>query len=143
MDAFIFLPQGQPTSRGKEIDPSFGSMISKSTLVEIPFIVVSTFFQTPIGSIRPWSASFRYMPDSHSRGLPICSQVSRVMMFTCEPKSSTTCQTWYRSISRSTSGSASPLSFLFKLQMFFVYFSEWVHFISYNKSMNWDTELSF
>ena len=40
---FIFIPHGRPTKAGKELDPSLGSMISKSTLVDIPFIVVSTF----------------------------------------------------------------------------------------------------
>ena len=143
IEAFIFLPQCWPTNAGKELDPSSGSVIWKSTLVYIPLIVVSTFFQTPIGSIRPWLAIFRYIPDSYSRGLPICSQVSWVMMFTCDPKSSTTCRTWYPSISRSKSGLASLLSFLFKLQIFFVCFSMLLCFISYNKSMNWDTELSF
>ena len=59
IEAFIFLPQGQPINAGKELDPSLGSMISKLTLVDIPFIIVLTFFQTPIGSIRPWSTSFR------------------------------------------------------------------------------------
>ena len=53
IEAFIFLPKGRPTNAGKELNPSFGSIISKSTLVDIPFIVVWTFFQTPIGSIRP------------------------------------------------------------------------------------------
>ena len=43
IDSFIYLPQGQPTKAGKELDPSLGSMISKSTLVDIPFIIVSTF----------------------------------------------------------------------------------------------------
>ena len=104
MDAFIFLPQGRPTNTGKELDPSFGSMISKSTLVEIPFLVVSIFLQIPMGSIRPWLANFKYMLDSYNRGRPICSQVSRVMMLTCEPKSSTTCRMWYPSIYRSTNG---------------------------------------
>ena len=115
IDAFIFLPQGWPTNAGKELDPSLGSIISKSTLVDIPFIVVSTFLQTTIGSIRPWSANLRYIPDSYSQGLPNRSQVSRVIMFTCEPKSSTTCWTWYPSISRLTRGSASLLSFWFRL----------------------------
>ena len=136
IDALIFLPQGRPTNVGKELDPSLGSMISKSTLVEIPFIVMSMFFQTLIGSIRPWSASFRYIPNSYTWGLPNCSHVCQVIKFACDPKSSTTCRTWYPSISRSTSGSESPLSFLFKLQMFFVCFSELLHFISYSKSMN-------
>ena len=111
IEAFIFLPQGRPTNTRKELDPSLGSIISKSTLVNIPFIVVSTFLQTPIGSITPWSANFRYILDSYSRGLPNCSQVSRVIIFTCDLKSSTTCRTWYPSISKSTSGSASLLSF--------------------------------
>ena len=115
INAFIFLLQSRPTNTRKELDPSLGLMISKSTLVEIRFIVASTFFHTPIGSIRTWLASFRYNPNSYSRGLPICSQVSRVMMFTCDPKSSTTCWTWYPSISKSTSGSASLLYFCFKL----------------------------
>ena len=66
IDVFIFLPQGRPARVGKQLDPSLGSIISKSTLVDIPFIVVSTFFQTPIGSIRPWSASFRYTPNSYN-----------------------------------------------------------------------------
>ena len=66
IDAFIFLPQGRPTKAGKELDPSLGSIISKSTLVDIPFIVVSTFLQTPIGLIRPWSANLRYIHDSYS-----------------------------------------------------------------------------
>ena len=137
IDAFIFLPQGQPTNAGKELDPSLGSIISKSTLVDIPFIVISTFLQTLIGSIRPWSANFRYIPKSYSRGLPNCSQVSRVIIFTYDPNSSTTCQTWYPSISRSTSGSASLLSFWFRLQIFFVYFSVLLLcFILYNNSMN-------
>ena len=64
--AFIFLPQGQPTNVGKELDPSSGSIISKPTLVDIPFIVVSMFLHTPIGSIMPWMANFRYIPDSYS-----------------------------------------------------------------------------
>ena len=119
-------------------------MISKSTLVDILLIVVSTFFQTPIGSIRPWSASFSYMPDSYYRGLPNCSHVSRVIIFTCDPKSSTTCRTWYPSISKSASGSASILSFWFKLQIFFVCFSvSLLCFILYSKSMNCDIVLYF
>ena len=66
IDAFIFLPQGRPTKAGKELDPSVGSIISKLTLVDIPFIVVSTFLQTPMGSIRPWLNNLRYIPDSYS-----------------------------------------------------------------------------
>ena len=132
IDAFIFRHQGQPTNVGKELDPSLGLIISKSTLVDIPFIVVSTFFQTPIGSIRPWSTSFRYMPDSCSQCLPICSQVSWFMMFTCDPKSRTTCRTWYPSISRSTNGSASLLSFWLRLQILFVFFSVLLCFILCN-----------
>ena len=91
IDAFIFLPHGRPTKAGKELYPSLGSKISKSTLVEIHFIVVLTFLQNLIGLIKPWSANLRYIPDSYSRGLPNCSQVSRVIIFNCEPKSSTTC----------------------------------------------------
>ena len=137
IDAFIFLPNGQPTKVGKELDPYLGSIISKSTLVDIPFIVVSTFLQTPMGSISPWSDNLRYMPDSYSRGLPNCSHVSRVIIFTCEPNSSTTCRTWYPLIYRSTSGSTSLLSFWFRLHMFLVYFSVLLLcFILYNKSMN-------
>ena len=109
--SFIFRPQGWATNAWKELDPSLGSIISKSTLVNIPYMVMSTSLQTPIGSNRPWSTSFRYILDSYSQGLPNCSQVSRVIMFTCDPKSSTTCQAWYPSISRSTSGLASLLSF--------------------------------
>ena len=90
IEAFIFLLQVRPTNDGKELDPSLGSIISKSTLVDIPFIVMSTSLQTPIGSIRPWSSNLRYIPDSYSRGLPNYSQVSQVIIFTCEPKSSTT-----------------------------------------------------
>ena len=75
IDAFIFLPQGRPTNAEKELDPSLGSIISKWTLVDIPFIVVSTFFQTPLGSFRPSLTSFRYIPDSYSQGLPNSSQV--------------------------------------------------------------------
>ena len=44
INAFIFVPQGQPTNAGKELDPSLGSMISKLILVDIPLIIVSTFF---------------------------------------------------------------------------------------------------
>ena len=66
IDVFIFLPHGRPTKAGKELDPSLGSMISMSTLVNIPFIVISTFLQTPMGSISPWSANLRYMPESYS-----------------------------------------------------------------------------
>ena len=93
IDAFIFLPHGQPTKAGKELDPSLGSIISKLTLVDIPFIVVSTFLQTPMGSISPWLANLRYMLDSFSRGLPKYSHVSHVIIFTCELKSRMTCQT--------------------------------------------------
>ena len=125
------------------MDPSLGWIISKSNLVDIPLMVVLTFLQTSIGSIRPWSANFSYIPDSYSRVLPNCSQVSRVIMFTCDPKSSTTCQTWYPSISRSTSGSASLLSLWFRLQIFFVcFYVLLLCFILYNKSMNWDIALS-
>ena len=144
IDAFIFSPQGRPTNAGKELDHSLGSMISKPTLVDIPLIVVYTFFQTPIGSIRPWLASFGYMPDSYNRGLPNCYHVSQVIIFTCDPKSSTTCRTWYPSIFKSTSGSASLLSFWFKLQIFFVCFSVFLLcFILYSKLMNCDIVLSF
>ena len=137
IEAFIFLPQGRPTNAGKELDPSLQSIILKSTLVNIPFIVVLTFFQTAIGLIRPWLASFRYILDLYNQGLPNCSHVSRVIIFTYDPKSSTTCQTWYPSISRSTSGSASLLSFWFRLQILFVYFSVFLLcFILYNKSTN-------
>ena len=66
IDAFIFLPQGRPTKLGKDLDPSLGSIILKSTLVDIAFIFVSTFHHTLVGSIRPWSANFRYIPDSYS-----------------------------------------------------------------------------
>ena len=66
IDTFIVLPHGRPTNVGKEMDPSLGSIISKSTLVNIPFIVVSTFLQTPMGSISPWSPNLSYMPDSYS-----------------------------------------------------------------------------
>ena len=76
IDALIFLPQGQPTKAGKELDPCLGSIISKSTLVSIPFIVVSTFLQTSIGLIRPWASNLGYIPDSYSQGLPNCSQMS-------------------------------------------------------------------
>ena len=82
INAFIFLPQGRPTNAGKELDPSLGLMISKSTFVVIPFMVVSTFLHTPIGSMSPCSTSFRYMPDSLSRDLPNCYHVSLVIMFT-------------------------------------------------------------
>ena len=144
IEAFIFLPQVRPTNDGKELDPSLGSIFSKSTLVDIAFIVVSTFFQTPIGSIRPWFASFRYMPDSYNRGLPNCSHVSQVIIFTCDLKSSTTCRTWYPSIFGSTSASASLLSFWFKLQIFFVCSSVFLLcFILYSKSMNCDIVLCF
>ena len=51
IDAFIFLPQGRPTNVGKELDPYLGLIISKSTFIDIPLIVVSTFFQTPIGQL--------------------------------------------------------------------------------------------
>ena len=54
IDAFIFIPHGGPTKARKEPDPSLGSMISKLNLVDIPFIFVSTFLQTPMGSISPW-----------------------------------------------------------------------------------------
>ena len=74
--ALIFIPQGRPTRVGKELDPSLGSIISKLTLVDIPFNVVSTFLQTPMGSIRPWLANFKYILDSYIRGLPNYSQVS-------------------------------------------------------------------
>ena len=103
IDAFIFLPQGRPTNIGKELDPSLRSLISKLTLVDIPFIVISTFLQNLIGSIKPWLANLRYIPDSYSRGIPNCSQVSQVIIFTCDSKSSTTCRTCYPSISRSAS----------------------------------------
>ena len=93
IDAFIFLPHGHPTMAGKELDPSLVSMISKSTFFEIPFIVVSTFLQTPMGSISPWSSNFKYMLDSFSQGLPNYSHVSLIMIFTWDPKSRTTCQT--------------------------------------------------
>ena len=83
IDAFIFLPQGRPTRAEKELDPSLGLIISKSTLVNIPFIFVSTFLQTPMGSMGAWSANLRYMPDLFSSGLPNCSHVSRVIIFTC------------------------------------------------------------
>ena len=104
IDAFIFHPHGHPTKAGKELDPSLGSMISKSTFVEMPFIVVLTFLQTPMGSISPWSDNFKHIPDSFSQGLPSCSHVSRVIMFTWDPKSRMNYRTWYPSISRSTSG---------------------------------------
>ena len=141
IEAFIFLPQGQPTNARKELDPSLGSIILKLTFVDIPLIMVSTFFQTPIGSIRPWLDSFRYISDSYSWGLPSCSQVSWVMMFTCDSKSSTTCRTWYPSISKLTSGSASLLSFWFRLQISLFVFrcccvlfhiiSRWIEILSY------------
>ena len=136
IDAFIFHPHGCRTKHGKELHPSLGLMILKSTFVEMPFIVVSTFLQTPMGSISPWSANWRYMPNSYSRGLPSCSHVSRVIIFTCEPKSSTTCRTWYPLISRSTSGSTSLLSFWFRLHIFLVFFLYYYHASYYNKSMN-------
>ena len=53
IDAFIFRPHGRPTKDGKEPDPSLGLIISNSTFVVIPFIVVLTFLQTPMGSISP------------------------------------------------------------------------------------------
>ena len=109
--AFIFWPHGHPTKARKERHPSLGSIISKSTFVEMPFIVVSTFLQTPMGSINPWLSSFKYIPDSFSQGLPSYSHVSLIMIFSWDPKSRTTCRTWYPSISRSTSGSTSFLSF--------------------------------
>ena len=43
IDAFIFLPQGQPTNAGKELDPSLGLIISKSTLVDIPLSLCQHF----------------------------------------------------------------------------------------------------
>ena len=53
IDAFIFLPHGQPTKAGKELDPSLGFIILKSSFVDMPCIVVSTFLQIPMGSIGP------------------------------------------------------------------------------------------
>ena len=59
MDAFIFLPRGRPTKAGKELDPSLGLMISKSTVIEITLMVLSTFYHTLIGLISPWLDNFR------------------------------------------------------------------------------------
>ena len=109
--AFIFRPHGWPTKARTELDPSSRSMISRSNFVVIPYMFMLIFFHTPIGSISSWSANFRYIPNSLSLSLPICSHVFHVIIFTWDSKSRTTCWTWYPFISRSTSGSTSLLSF--------------------------------
>ena len=88
--AFIFQPHGWHTKAGTELDPSSGSMISRSNFVVIPFMVMLTFFHAPIGSISYWSANFRYIPDSLSLSLLICSHVFHVIIFTWDSKSRTT-----------------------------------------------------
>ena len=98
-------------------------------LLVLEFQLTKTYFGT-----------FSYKAHFRSQ---ISSNVSWVMMFTCDPKLSTTCSTWYPSISRLTSGSTSPFFYLFKLQIFFVCFLMLLWFISYRKSMNWAIELSF
>ena len=59
MVAFNFLPQGQLNKAINEVDPSLGSMTSKSICVDIPMIEVSVFFQTPIHLTSHWSTSLR------------------------------------------------------------------------------------
>ena len=48
MQVFIFLPHDQLTSIGNDLEPSFRSIISKLTCVEIPIIVVWNFFHALI-----------------------------------------------------------------------------------------------
>ena len=75
------------------------------------------FFHTQMGSIRPWLDNLRYILDSKNCGRPSFSSVHIVIMLSYELNLRMTCKMWYSFTSRSTNGSISILSFLFKIQI--------------------------